>query len=153
FDIKNDLTEKAKAELQFPDTNPNKRVLPPLTRLIEAGAETPALFTLPRGSYTDLVMTFPLINAKGDLTTNWPLQPSFPLFMRNVLYHLGNVGDTLGADSVQPGEPMVLRPEAGVKWLQVTSPKGETVKLSKSQRADFTFGGTEHLGVYQVVRD
>ena len=111
------------------------------------------LFTLPRGSYTDLVMTFPLINNKGDLTTNWPLQPSFPLFLRNVLYHLGNVGDAIGEDSVQPGEPMVLRPEAGVQWLKVTPPKGETVKLTKSQRADFTFGATDLLGVYQVARD
>jgi hypothetical protein len=153
FDVKNDLSEKAKAELQLPEADARKRVLPPLTRLIEAGAETPVLFTLPHGSYTDLVMTFPLINNKGDLTTNWPLQPSFPLFLRNVLYHLGNVGDAIGEDSVQPGEPMVLRPEAGVQWLKVTPPKGETVKLTKSQRADFTFGATDLLGVYQVARD
>ena len=153
FDVKNDLSEKAKAELQLPETDARKRVLPPLTRLIEAGAETPVLFILPRGSYTDLVMTFPLINNKGDLTTNWPLQPSFPLFLRNVLYHLGNVGDAIGEDSVQPGEPMVLRPEAGVQWLKVTPPRGESVKLTKNQRADFTFGATDLLGVYQVARD
>ncbi len=154
FDIKNDLDEKAKAQLKLADADAQKRVLPPLTRLIEAGGETPVLFTLPRGSYTDLVMTFPLINAKGDLTTNWPLQPSFPLFMRNVLYHLlGNVGDSIGESSVQPGEPMILRPEAGGQWLKVTSPKGDTVKLAKGQRADFTYGATDLLGVYQVVRD
>jgi hypothetical protein len=153
FDIKNDLGDKAKGELKLPDSDPKKRVLPPLTRLIEAGAETPLLFTLPRGAYTDLVMTFPLINAKGDLTTNWPLQPSFPLFLRNVLYHLGNVADVVGEASVQPGEPMILRPEAGVQWLKVTPSKGEAVKLSRGQRADFTYGATDSLGVYQVARD
>jgi len=81
------------------------------------------------------------------------LQPSFPLFLRNVLYHLGNVGDSVSADSVQPGEPIILRPEAGVQWLQVASPKGDAVKLTRSQSADFTYGGTDHLGIYQVVRD
>ena len=49
----------------------------------------PVLFTLGRGSYTDLVMTFPLVSDGGDLVTNWPLQPSFPLFLRNVLYIAG----------------------------------------------------------------
>jgi hypothetical protein len=153
FDIKNDLTEEGKNRLALPAGDAHGFSLPPLTRLIEAGGETPMLFTLPRGSFTDLVMTFPLINENGDLTTNWPLQPSFPLFMRNVLFNLGNVRDAVREETVQPGEPMVLRPEAGVQSVQVVSPRGEATKLERGARAEFTFGDTEALGVYQVVRD
>ena len=54
-----------------------------------------------------LVLASPLLNDKGDLTTNWPLQPSFPLFLRNVVYVLGNVNDAVREISdVQAG--MVL---------------------------------------------
>lgn len=139
--------------MKLPAGDPQARTLPPLTRLIEAGRETPLLFTLPRGSFTDLVMTFPLINDKGDLATNWPLQPSFPLFLRNVLFTLGNVRDAVRQETVQPGEPMVLRPEAGVEALSVVSPHGTTTKLERSRRAEFIYGGTDELGVYQVTRD
>jgi hypothetical protein len=153
FDIKNDLTEEGKRRLALPAGDPQAWSLPPLTRLIEAGGETPMLFALPRGSFTDLVMTFPLINDKGDLTTDWPLRTSFPLFMRNVLFNLGNVRDAVREESVQPGEPMLLRPEAGVQSLKVVSPRGEATKLERNRRAEFTFGSTEELGVYQVIRD
>jgi len=153
FDIKNDLTDEGKRRLALLSGDPNAWTLPPMTRLIEAGGETPMLSTMPRGSFTDLVMTFPLINDKGDLTTNWPLQPSFPLFMRNVLFNLGNVRDTVREETVQPGEPMTLRPEAGVQTLKIVSPRGDVTKLERGRRAEFTFGGTEELGVYQVLRD
>jgi hypothetical protein len=56
-------------------------------------------------------------------------------------------------ESVQPGEPIVLRPEAGVKWLKVVPPRGQPAKLERGRRPDFTFGDTEELGVYQVIRD
>jgi hypothetical protein len=153
FDMKADLDDKGKTRLQLPDGDPRGWRLPPMTRLIEAGGETPMLFTLPRGSFTDLVMTFPIINDKGDLTTNWPLQPSFPLFLRNVLYQLGNIRDAVREETVQPGEPMVLRPEAGVQWIKVTPPHGEATKLERGPRADFGFGNTDELGVYHVERD
>src|SRR4029077_13826142 len=106
-----------------------------------------------RGSYTDLVMTFPLVSDGGDLITNWPLQPSFPLFFRNVLYHLANVDDAARVVSVQPGEPMVLRPEAGVQTLKVTPPEGPVVQLERGNRPDFVFSATDRVGVYGIERD
>jgi hypothetical protein len=149
FDLKEDLSEAATARLA--ETGPAS--LPPLTRLVEAGGMTPMLFTLSRGSFTDLVMTFPLINDQGDLSTNWPLQPSFPLFLRNVLYTQGNVRDAWRAETVQAGEPAVLRPEAGVRGLQVVAPRGRTATVLPGRRAEFTFADTDELGVYQVFRD
>jgi hypothetical protein len=129
------------------------RALPPLTRLVEAGGELPVVFTLPRGSYTDLVLTFPLLNDRGDLVTNWPTQPSFPLFLRNVLLVLGNVAEGARETAVPPGEPMVLRPEAGVQTLEVTAPGGKPERLTRGNRPEFIYGGTDRVGVYQVKRD
>jgi von Willebrand factor type A domain/Aerotolerance regulator N-terminal len=127
--------------------------LPGLTRLLEATGDQPVLFTLARGSFTDLVMTFPLIDDKGGLATNWPLQLSFPLFMRNVLYVLGNVAEADRERTVQPGEPMLLRPEADIKSVTIEPPKGPKVKLDRGNRPEFIFAGTDQLGPYKVVRD
>ncbi len=153
FDAKKDLTDLGKARLSLPAGDPRAWAPPPLTRLIEAGGEIPMLFTLARGSFTDLVMTFPLINDQGGLSTNWPLQPSFPLFMRNVLYQLGHVRDAIGEERVPAGEPILLRPEAGVQWLQVATPSGEVIKIPRGSRNDFPFANTDQLGVYRVTRD
>ena len=60
---------------------------------MESDQNTSLMFTLSRDAYTDLVMTFSILNEKGEWNTNWPLHPSFPLFLRNVLYTLGNVSD------------------------------------------------------------
>jgi hypothetical protein len=87
------------------------------------------------------------------LSTNWPLQPSFPLFLRNVVYVLGNVSDAVRETTVQPGEPMILRPEAGVQWLKVTPPRGSAETLKRGPRPEFTYGNTEQVGVYRVLRD
>jgi hypothetical protein len=127
--------------------------LPPLTRLLETTADQPMMITLTRGSFTDLVLTFPLIDDKGGLATNWPLQLSFPLFMRNLLYVLGNVVESDRERTVQPGEPMLLRPEADIKSLTITPPKGSPVKLDRGNRPEFIFAGTDQVGMYKVVRD
>ena len=108
--------------------------MPAVTKLLETSQNVPVLFTLGRGAYTDLVMSFALVSDEGDLLTNWPLQPSFPLFMRNVIYLLANVDDAARSVSVQPGEPMVLRPEAGVQKLTVTPPVGAMVEVTRGQR-------------------
>jgi hypothetical protein len=127
--------------------------LPNLKPLLEASQGRPLVFTLPRGPFTDLVLAFPLIDEAGDLATNWPLVPSFPLFLRNILYELGNVNEADREKTVQPGEPMVLRPEADVKTLLVTGPNGKEHQLQRGNRPDFVFGETDQLGVYKVVRD
>ncbi len=125
-----------------------------MTRILEASGQRPLLFSLGRGPYVDLVQAFALVDDKGDLMTDWPLQPSFPLFFRNVLYSLGKVDDAVRPAGVQAGEPMVLRPEAGVETLFVTSPGGSAVQLERGQRPDFVFGDTDRVGVYKYrVKD
>jgi hypothetical protein len=128
--------------------------LPPRTpRLIESDQNTALLLTLNRQSFTDLVMTFPLITDKDEWNTNWWRQPSFPLFLRNVLYTLGNVSDGAAEETLQPGQVKVLRPDVAVSQVEVADPAGNAQPLSRGSRADFAFGDTDRLGVYQVAWD
>ncbi len=156
FHARGNLTPSALAEAQLPDGDPNKRILPGVTRVVETssassdkGESPPLVFTLGRGPYTDVVLAFALLGDQGDLMCDWPLQPSFPLFFRNVLNTLGNVDDAVRSAGVQPGEPMVLRPEAGVNRLTITPPDGSVLELQKRpHRPDFEFADTDRVGVY-----
>jgi hypothetical protein len=154
FDLKDNLSPNVREDfLGGGDKKPATRALPALTRLLEAPGDLPLLFTLPRGHYTDLVMTFPLELDDGDFNTDWPVKPSFALFLHNVLFVLGNVRDADRENTVQPGEPMILRPEADIKSLTIVPPKGSAQRLQRSGRPEFIFTNTAQLGVYQVERD
>jgi von Willebrand factor type A domain/Aerotolerance regulator N-terminal len=134
--------------------NPKDLPLPPRTpRLLETGKETAAMLALARRSYTDVVMTFPLINNKGEWCTTWPLKLSFPIFLRNVLYTLGNVSDAAAEPNVQPGELMKLRPGTIEKEIEVynpDNPESHAEQLKRSNQGDFVYKNTEHVGVYKV---
>jgi hypothetical protein len=153
FDPVENLPAAVRADYALSPDDRDKALLPTPNVLIEGPKKMPLLFTLPRGPYTDLVQTFPLLNEKGELTTNWPLQPSFPLFLRHVLYLLGGVNDAVRPATVQPGEPLLLRPEASVKTLTIRTPEGRTETLQRGTRPDFIFADTERVGVYRVEPD
>jgi hypothetical protein len=146
FDVKKNLDPKIAPAFELPD---GKRTLPSIARIIESSNQTPLLFTMTRGPHTDLVLTFPIMSEDGGLPSNWYEKPSFPLFFRNVLYILGNVDDSVRSVNVQPGEPVVLRPEAGFRFLQLTTPTKQTLKLSRGDRNDIVFSDTEKIGIYR----
>lgn len=127
------------------------RVPPKVPRLLETDRETAVLFALPRRSFTDLVMTFPLVNAKGEWTSNWNLKLSFPVFLRNVLYVLGNVSDAAAEENVQPGQVKSLRPDVAVTQLDVADPAGAKETLTRNSAGDFTYKNTERVGVYRAA--
>lgn len=156
FDVLKNLEPKYAELAQLPDGDPNKRALPAVTRIIETSNQNPLVFAMARGSHTDLVQTFPLINDKDDLVTDWPLQTSFPLFLRNVLYILGNVDDAVRAVSVSAGEAVVLRPEAGFTKILIALPPPGKEKITEEKRRDrseIVFTKTERLGIYTYVVD
>ena len=82
-----------------------------------------------------------------------PLAAGVLLTGLDTLLVLGNVNEGMREASVQPGEPVVLRPEAGVEWLEVTPPGGEPEKLTRGRRPDFIYANTDRVGLYKVVRD
>jgi hypothetical protein len=140
----------------------DERVPPRTPRLLETDRNVALLFTLPRQSYTDLVQTFAIMSDDGKFNTIWPLLPSFPIFLRNVTYVLGNVSDAAGEERLQPGEVKTLRPDTTVKAIEVAGPKtreglpepggkGETVE--RKGRPDFSYGNTERVGIYEVRWD
>jgi hypothetical protein len=119
--------------------------------LLETGKDTAVLLALSRQSFTDLVMTFPLINDKGKWTTTWNLKLSFPVFLRNVMYALGNVSDTAAEETIQPGELKTLRPDVVVDKIEVLAPaEAKPDEVKKSPQGDFSYKGTERVGVYRA---
>ena len=47
------------------------------------------ILSVPRGVYTDVVQTFPLIDDAGVWQTDWSLKLSFPLYILNLINGLG----------------------------------------------------------------
>lgn len=129
------------------------RDLPPRTPRLLESQDTLFLFPLSRQSFTDLVLTFPLLTDKGEYNTTWWRLPSFPLFLQNVVMTLGNVRDESNEETLRAGMVKILRPDVAVKELQVTPPDGKVIPLTRGQRPEFTFGDTEQLGVYRVSWD
>jgi hypothetical protein len=127
--------------------------IPERNRLIEIDQKNALLFSKTREPFTDLVLTFPIITDRGDWNTNWPLLPSFPLFLRNLLYALGNISDGTGEEILQPGQVKTLRLDVNVSELEVTYPDGKVRKVNRGSRADFAFGATDRVGVYRVAWD
>jgi hypothetical protein len=127
--------------------------IPERNRLIEIDQKNALLFSKSRQSFLDLVLTFPILTDKGEWNTNWPLLPSFPLFLRNVLFTLGNISDGTEEEILQPGQVKTLRPDVSVSDLEITDPEGKVQKLSRGSRADFNYGATHRVGVYRVAWD
>jgi hypothetical protein len=128
------------------------RDLPQRDRLIETDKNATLMYTQGRGPFTDVVLTFTLLE-DNKWNTDWPLQPNFPQFMRNVLYALGNITDQASEDRVQPGQVKILRPDMTARRGFVTDPDGKKTLLAHEERdprTDFIFGKTDRLGVYQV---
>jgi hypothetical protein len=113
---------------------------------------------LSRLAFTDVVLTFPIVTENADgpdrvYHTSWPLQPNFPLFLRNVLIQQGNVRYAGVDDTLRPGDVMPLRP-GGTQKVVVARP-GEVVPLSfdRGTRPEVAFGDTDLLGVYTAEWD
>jgi hypothetical protein len=127
-------------------------------KLIESGNNVAIMLTLNRESFTDLVMTFSLLtdDEAARWNTDWPLKPSFPLFLRNVLYVLGNISDAAYEENVQPGQVKIIRPDKAVRRLEITGPDEKVQSLGQEDRqpkAAFAFGANDKVGVYQAKWD
>lgn len=149
--------------LDFDLSREDDKTVPPLVpKLLEAGGNRALLFVLSepyeadgrppkkrlRGGFQDLVLAFPLVNDEGKWTSDWPSKLSFPLFLRNVLYQLGNVGDSID-EVVQPGALKVLRPGGKFDGIEVRGPGGKAVRVKRGTAGEFPFADTEEVGVYQ----
>jgi len=125
----------------------DRRVPLKTPRLLEIDRDNAVMFTLPRHSFTDTVMTFPLLVDDGKWNTFWPLKLSFLLFMRNLVVTMGNVRDD---DKVQPGGVKLIYPDTPIEKMEIVDPQNKVWPLTKGQRQYFSFDRTEALGIYDV---
>jgi hypothetical protein len=109
----------------------------------------PIMFTTPRGVFTDLVMTFKLIDDNGEPKTDWPGKPSFPLFLMNAFQTLTGVENET-KQNLQPGDPIVFRAHEGITEATVTTPSGAKRTVKRSKTGTFDFLDTDDLGIYEV---
>jgi von Willebrand factor type A domain/Aerotolerance regulator N-terminal len=120
-------------------------------KLLEAAGGHVLIAGVPRGPFTDLVMCFPLLTSATEWNTLWPLDPSFVLFMRNVLVNLGNVRDAATEDPIAPGQEKSIATGA-VKRIDVRRPDGTTRSIERSvPRPEFTFTETDRIGTYAAT--
>ncbi len=133
------------------DLDKDKRLPPELPRLLETENEGAVLFVLPRGAFSDLVLTCPLVTNDGKWASNWPTKVGFPLFMGNVLETLGHVREAPEEEIVQPGQLIVIRPRSVVSSIQVFAPdaEGPTEVKRDSESAEFSYIA-DRVGVYRA---
>jgi hypothetical protein len=121
-------------------------------KLMEADRGHVLLFAVPRGAFLDVVQTFPLLTTDGKWNTRWPLEVSFALFLRNVLFSLGNVRDASADDPTPPGKEKTLR-LGGTKAVRVAQPDGSAKTFERGNRPDIIYSDTHTLGVYTATWD
>ncbi|HEY2839071.1 MAG TPA: BatA and WFA domain-containing protein [Pirellulales bacterium] len=120
------------------------------TPLVEA-TEGPLLAVGPREGFEDVVLGFELIGA-DKIGTNWPVRPSFPVFVLNALSYLGGNRESQAAGTVQPGRPVASRPDSEAEQLQIVPPHdGEPVDVARGKHGVFHFAGTGQVGIYEVL--
>ena len=125
--------------------------LPPGTeRILESDSNVVLLAGVPRPPFTDLVLAFPILDDAGRWNTLWPLEPSFVLFLRNVVRTYGNVREGITTDVTRAGNSVTLRCTPG-KRVNVITPGGRSESLEPSDRGESTFTGTSELGVYTAT--
>lgn len=134
-----------------------KEVLPARSSALIETQKEPVLWSLGRGRYTDLVMTFPLVveeqGVKNVWNTNWPRQPAgtFPLFFDNVVLQLGRYKEY--EDAVRPGQPKPFELDVPVRSLsvrRVDPPGGSPMEIQSLPGRDLVFGDTDFVGLYEA---
>lgn len=116
-------------------------------KLLEMKGEQALMVALPYGPFTHLVQTFPFVTEGDGWNCSWPWELSFPLFMENVLFTLGNVSRST---SIQPGETITIFPDESVPDIRVIAPDGTSNEIRKGNRPDFTYSRTELQGAYET---
>jgi len=120
------------------------------TLLVE-GLEGPLLALAPREGFEDVVLSFELVGGER-IGTNWPVRPSFPVFVLNALAYLGGNREVDRTGTVSPGQPIVLRPETAARELSVLPPGAGATPLSvaRDKHNEFPFTATGRVGLYRA---
>ncbi len=121
---------------------------PPGSRTLIESEQGALAFVAPREGFSDVILTFPLLDEEDKANTNWPARESFPLFMFNALQVLGNVGQRLQDGINRAGEPIRLRAEGLAETMTISKPDGSTAQLQRKPQGFFLFAETDQIGLY-----
>ena len=109
----------------------------------------PLLAVGPREGFEDAVLAFELISGEH-IGTNWPVRPSFPVFVLNALRYLGGVREGSATGSVKPGRPVALKSSGPVERMTIVPPVGPSEDVLRGKLDTFHFAATSRVGVYEV---
>ncbi|MCX7683349.1 MAG: VWA domain-containing protein [Anaerolineae bacterium] len=116
---------------------------PPGARVLVEAEGGPLLYVAESPERRLAVFTFSLHDS--DL----PLQIAFPILTANLLNWLMPTGGAAIAESVHPGDVVLLRPDIGAARILVTAPDGSQSMLPIEESTPL-FAATDHPGVYRV---
>jgi hypothetical protein len=124
-----------------------KLSVPPDAQTLVDGLKGPLVVLAHDGKRTNLIVAF------DTLQSNWPFQPSFPMFLRRALQYMAIGSDMDVRQSFQPGaSPVIPRPNlqrAGVnlKEIKLLGPMGPRT-LAIPDTGDFALPALDRVGVY-----
>ncbi len=104
-------------------------------------------FLAPREGFTDVVVTFPLIDGTTPNTT-WFKYISFPLFVLNSIQAMGNVREGAGDEVAEPGSPVALHAETISREITVSSADLPQDKVARSPQGTFIYNHADKAGIY-----
>lgn len=116
----------------------------------------PMMVLAPRTGYQDLVIGFEILSTVEDGTafnTDWPVQRSWPVFVLNLLRHLGGAVDSSSSPSYRPGETVSMRVDNRLTDVQLTRPDGKTESIAVSPGGTVSIANTEQPGLYTLQSD
>ncbi len=117
--------------------------LPPDAVALASGADGPVVGLVPRQTARHVVVGFEL------LQSNWPVDVSFVVFLRNAISHLTYVGDDNAAVvQSRPGEPVVVRARHDATVVTVNGPL--TAELDVTPGAVVTLPALRRVGAYAI---
>lgn len=106
------------------------------------------LVSMSRRAFTDLVLATPLVDDKGSWQTDWPLKPSFPLFIMNVIRTLGGT-KWHSAEIHRTGQPIIFQPRRRAESATMELPDGSIETLRPGDDGTIEFLDTNQTGFYR----
>jgi hypothetical protein len=126
-------------------STPKLKLPPEGAPLVEAN-QGPLIFTLERGPTRVLGVTFNLLDS------DWPLRPSFPLFMSHAVSWLAAARPSQRRGSLSPGDPLTIPLRRDERSIEIEAPDGKRSTLEGAEGSEVTFSATGRTGLYTLRR-
>ncbi len=116
----------------------------------------PMMSLAPREGYQDLVIGFEILSDSDGgavFNSDWPVQRSWPVFVLNILRHLGGAVETSSAETFRPGETVTMRVDNRLSTVQLKRPSGQVETLQVQPGGNVVISGTDQVGLYSLSKE